>query len=88
LYLILLLRDGAWAETYGRDKETPPPPYTGRSGGTRKSERTRSGRSHDLLRHRVAMSCDSIRAERGGGPTSVIGREMRTLGLLLPYAAT
>ena len=48
--------------------ETPPPPYTGRSGGggTRKRERTRSARSHDQLCHPAALSRDRIRAERGG----------------------
>ena len=45
------------------------------------------------LRHRAALSRDDTRAERGGDPpryrsrdTSLIGGEMRALGLLLPYA--
>jgi len=73
--------------------ETPTPPYTGRAGGTRKREKTRCAGSRDLLHHRAARSRDHIRAERGGDPPchrssdiSVIGGEMRALGLLLPYA--
>jgi len=68
LYLILLHRDGARAETYSGAHGDPSPPYTGRSGGggTRKRERTRSARSRDLLRHRAALSRERIRAERGG----------------------
>ena len=68
MYLILLHRDGARAETYSGAQGDPSPPYTGRSGGggTRKRERTRSARSRDLLHHRVALSRDQIWAERGG----------------------
>ena len=60
-------------------------------GGTRKRERTRSVRSHDLLHHCAAGSRDHSWAERGGDPprhrscdTRQIGGEMRALGLLGP----
>ena len=68
LYPFLLHRDSARAITYGGAHGDPSPPYTGRSvgGGTCKRERTRSARSHDLLRHRAALSRDRILAERGG----------------------
>ena len=48
--------------------ETPPSPYTGSpgGGGTLERERTRSARSHDLLRHRAARSRDTDSANTHG----------------------
>jgi len=70
LYLILLHRDGARAETYGGAHGDPSPPIPRQiwGWGDKKRERTRSARSRDLLCHRAALTRDRIRAEREGDP--------------------
>jgi len=73
LYLILLHRDGARAETYSRAHGDPSPPYTGRSGGggTHKRERELGPRNH-VTCYVIARPCHmtiSGRREGGGPPT-------------------
>jgi len=86
LYLILLHRDGAWAETYGGAHGGPPPHTQADLGvGGRVRERD-SGYIIARPRH-VTVS-----GRRWGGDpphhrsrdTSFISRELRTLGLVGP----
>jgi len=89
LYTILLHSDSARAETYGGPTETPPP-HTQAELGVGGHVRERELGLHDHVTfYVIARPCHvTVSRRRGGGPTSVIGGEMRALGLLLPYAAT
>ena len=69
--------------------ETPPPHTQADLGvGGRVRERELGPRDH-VTCYVIARPCHvTISGRRGGGPTSISGREMRALGLLLPYATT
>ena len=96
MYLILLHRDGARAVTYSGPTETPPPHTQAELGVGGHIRERKLGPRDNVTCYVIAQPCHvTIFGWRGGDPlrhrshdTSLIGGEMRALGLLLPYAAT
>jgi hypothetical protein len=75
LYLILLHRDDARAETYGGAHGDPSPQYTGRpgGGGTLERERELCPRDH-VTSYVIAWPGHVTKTGwRGGGPTTAEG---------------